>query len=102
MGRPVTLKGHKHLCPGLKKPPMPPIPHVGGYVLKVKQKFVKVNGTLVACKSDKTLCPVVMKKGKIKKGSKICRIKGKKIARMGDSCAHMGKLVQGTIWLTSD
>jgi|GEM_PF-828458 len=102
VGLPVTLKGHKHLCPGLKKPPVPPIPHVGGQVTKVKQKYVKVGGTLIACKGDKTICLPVMKKGKIKGGSKLCRINGKKIARITDSCAHFGKLVQGKTWITSE
>ena len=99
-GKPVTVKGHMHLCPGIAKPP--PRPHIGGPVIKVKQKFVKISGKQIACKGDKTLCTGAPKKAKITKGSKICRINGKKIARMTDGCQHMGKLVQGTMWLNSE
>jgi len=100
-GKPVTLKTHMHVCMDIAKPP--PRPHVGGPVIKTKQRFVKVMGRTIACKGDKTICTGVPKPAKITGGSKFVRIKGKKIARMTDSCQHLGgKLVQGTFWLTSE
>jgi len=101
VGKPVSVKGHMHICLDVAKPP--PRPHVGGPIIKVKQKFVKISGKQIACVGDQTICVGAPKKAKITKGSKICRIKGKKIARMFDSCQHIGgKLAQGTMWLTSE
>jgi len=102
VGMPVSVKGHFHVCADIAKPP--PRPHIGGPICTPKQKFVKISGKAIACKGDKAVCiGTPAKKAKIKKGSKICRIKGKKIARMMDSCTHLGgKVMQGTMWLTSE
>lgn len=99
MGRPVTLKGHMHVCPMIEPGPRP---HVGGPVVDVGQSFVTVDGTPIATVSDKTLCTGKPGKAAITAGSSVAKIQGKKVARLGDGCEHGGKLVQGIPWLTFD
>jgi len=97
--RPVSVKGHNHLCADIAKPP--PRPHIGGPICKPKQKYVKISGKAIACKGDKAICVgATPKKAKIKQGSSVVYINGKKIARMGDMCTHIGGvIVQGTMWV---
>lgn len=99
---PVSVKGHHHVCLDVAKPP--PRPHVGGPICKPKQKFVKIKGKALACKGDKAVCiGAPLKKAKIKSGSTVCYINGRKIARRLDRCTHIGGIiVQGTSWVRSE
>ena len=98
VSRAVTLKGHMHVCPMVDPGPRP---HIGGPVVSTQQSFVTVDGVPVATVSDSCLCTgVPTTSDKITEGSSVASIEGKKVARMGDSCAHGGKLVQGVPWLT--
>ena len=77
-----------------------PRPHVGGPVISTGQNYVLVNGIPIATVTDKTLCSGVPATAAIISGSSIANIDGKKIARIGDSCEHGGKLIQGVPWIT--
>ena len=98
MSKPITLKGHMHVCPMVEPGPRP---HIGGPVTSTGQGFVTVNGTPIATVSDKTACTGKPGTAEITGGSSVATIQGKKIARLGDSCEHGGKLVQGVPWITS-
>lgn len=97
MGRPVALKNHMHVCPKVDPGPKP---HVGGPVSDPGQSFVTVNGVPLATVGGKTLCTGGPTTAGITGGSAVAAINGKKIARIGDSCEHGGRLVQGVPWLT--
>lgn len=98
VGRPVSLKGHMHICPMIDPGPKP---HIGGPVNSTQQTFVTVDGVPISTVGDSLLCTgVPTTSDKITSGSSVASIEGKKIARLGDSCAHGGKLVQGVSWLT--
>lgn len=94
---PVILKGHMHICPKVDPGPKP---HIGGPVISTQQNFVCVDNIPIATVGDTCLCTGVPTTDKITGGSSIATINGKKVARLGDSCAHGGKLVQGKRWLT--
>lgn len=98
-GRPVSLKGHMHVCPMVEPGPRP---HIGGPVTSTAQGFVTVNGVPIATVIDTTLCTSKPGTASITGGSGVATIQGKKIARFGDSCQHEGKLVQGVPWITSE
>nr|WP_313056621.1 PAAR domain-containing protein [Agrobacterium cavarae] len=96
-GMPVTLKAHWHICPMVDPGPKP---HVGGPVISTQQSFVTVEGVPIATVGDSLLCTgVPTTSDKITAGSSVASIEGRKIARLGDSCAHGGKLVEGISWL---
>lgn len=98
VGRSVTLKGHQHVCPMVDPGPKP---HLGGPVMSTQQSFVTVEGVPIATMGDRLLCTgVPTTSDKITSGSSVASIEGRKIARVGDSCAHGGKLVEGISWLT--
>jgi uncharacterized Zn-binding protein involved in type VI secretion len=97
MGFPVSLKGHMHVCPMCDPGPRP---HVGEPIVSTGQNFVKVNGIPIATVGDKTLCSGVPTNAAIVQGSTVATINGKKVARLGDSCEHGGKMVQGVPWIT--
>jgi len=98
VSRAVTLKGHMHVCPWL----------IRGHdrisaalSFQPSKVFVSVDGVPVATVRDSCLCRgVPTTYDKITEGSSVATIEGKKVARMGDSCAHGEKLVQGVPWLT--
>ena len=96
-GKPVVLRGHHHICPMVDPGPKP---HVGGPVISTGQTYVTVDGIPVATVTDSTLCSGVPTTAAITSGSSIAKIDGKKVARLGDSCEHGGKLVQGVPWIT--
>ena len=97
-GRPVTLKGHMHVCPMVNPGPRP---HVGGPVVSTRQTFVCVEGVPIATIGDKCLCSgVPTTLDGISSGSSIASISGRRIARFADGCSHGGRLVQGVPWLT--
>nr|WP_095090509.1 PAAR domain-containing protein [Mesorhizobium sophorae] len=98
VGQLVSLKGHMHICPLVEPGPRP---HIGGPVILTGQNFVCVEGVPIATVSDRCLCSgAPTTSDSIKEGSSIARINGKRIARMGDSCSHGGRLVQGVPWIT--
>ncbi|MCZ7856392.1 PAAR domain-containing protein [Agrobacterium salinitolerans] len=97
VGRPVSLKGHMHICPMIDPGPKP---HIGGPVNSTQQSFVNVEGVPIATVGDTCLCAGVPTNDKIIAGSSVASINGKQISRLGDSCAHGGSLVQGVPWLT--
>jgi len=97
MGLPVALKGHMHVCPQVDPGPKP---HVGGPVVSTSQNYVKVYGLPIATVGSKCACTGMPGTAAITSGSAIANIGGQKIARMGDTCEHGGKLVQGMPWLT--
>jgi uncharacterized Zn-binding protein involved in type VI secretion len=97
VGRPVTLKGHIHICPMVDPGPRP---HVGGPVVQVSQNFVCVEGVPIATVGDRCVCTGVPTTAGISRGSSVAKINGKKIARVGDACEHGGTLIQGESWLT--
>ena len=96
-GRPVALLGHMHVCPQIDPGPKP---HVGGPIVSVAQDFVTVDGIPVSTVDSKTLCTGMPGTAAIIQGSSIANIEGKRVARIGDSCEHGGKLVQGIPWIT--
>ncbi|WP_082760349.1 PAAR domain-containing protein [Agrobacterium bohemicum] len=98
VGRAVTLKGHMHVCPMVDPGPKP---HIGGPVVSTQQNFVTVEGVPIATVGDSLVCTgVPTTSDRITGGSSVASIEGKKIARLGDSCAHGGRLVQGIPWLS--
>lgn len=98
MGWMVTIKGHMHVCPMIDPGPKP---HIGGPVVSTQQNFVTVEGVPIATVGDNLLCTgAPTTSDKITSGSSIASIGGKKIARLGDSCAHGGRLVEGISWIT--
>lgn len=97
MSQPVTLKGHMHLCPMVDPGPKP---HVGGPVSSTSQSFVCVDGVPIATVGDRCTCTGVPTTAGITGGSAIATINGKKVVRVGDSCEHGGRVVQGLAWLT--
>ena len=99
-GKPVTLKGHMHVCPKVDPGPKP---HIGGPVISTQQSFVTVDDVPVATVGDTLLCTgVPTTSDRITSGSSVASIEGRNIARLGDACAHGGRLVQGVPWLTFD
>ncbi len=97
VGRPVTLRGHMHICPMVDPGPRP---HVGGPVVQVSQNFVCVEGVPIATVNDRCICSGVPTTAGISGGSSVARINGKKVARLDNSCEHGGRLVQGVPWIT--
>ena len=95
-GKFVALKGHMHICPMIDPGPRP---HIGGPIVSTQQSFVTVEGVPIATVGDACLCTGVPTTDKITGGSVVASIDGKKIARLGDQCAHGGKLLQGVSWL---
>ena len=78
MVQPVSLKGHRHVCPGHR--------HVGGPVTTAQQNFVMVDGVPIATVGDTCICVGIPTNDAIAEGSAIASIQGKKIARLSDKC----------------
>ncbi len=91
MGMPIAVIGNNHVCPQIDPGPKP---HVGGPVV-TGQTQVRVNGIPVAVVGDRTLCVGAGCVDPIAGGSRIARIDGRAIARIGDPTSHGGKIVQG-------
>jgi uncharacterized Zn-binding protein involved in type VI secretion len=81
-----------HQCP-MQTPGVPPIPHVGGPVLGPCVPTVLIGSLPAAVVGDMALC--VGPPDTISAGSGTVKIGGKPAARMGDACAHGGKIVLG-------
>ncbi|MEI8607877.1 hypothetical protein A1OW_14455 [Enterovibrio norvegicus] len=99
MGKPVCLLGNMHLCPKVEPGP---VPHVGGPIIDAGQNLVTVNGIPMAVVGGKALCTGVGMPDDLTSGSPLVKINGKAVVRMGDSCAHGGKTVQGWPTITMD
>jgi len=97
LDRPVTLKGHMHVCPMVEPGPRP---HIGGPVVSTAQTFVCVEGVPIATVGDKCACTGLPTAAGIVSGSSVAKIGGRNVARFGDACEHGGRLVQGIPWLT--
>lgn len=87
---PAARLGDMHVCPATNPGP---VPHVGGpismgipTVLIANMPAATVGSTAVCCGPPDTVV----------QGSAKVLIGGKPAARMGDSCAHGGKIVAGS------
>jgi len=90
---PAARIGDMHVCP-MQTPGVPPIPHVGGPVVK-GFPTVLIGGMPAARVSD--MCTCVGPPDLIVKGSMTVLIGGLPAARMGDSTAHGGTIILGCI-----
>lgn len=99
MGKPIAILGHMHVCPAVEPGP---VPHVGGPIVDAGQTIVTINGVPVAVVGGKALCTGVGASDGLVSGSSVFTIQGKPVVRMGDGCAHGGKVVQGWPTITSD
>jgi len=89
MGRPAARLGDMHVCPAVSGN----IPHVGGPIIDGCAS-VLVGKRPSARITDKAVCvgPI----DRIVMGSKSVMICGNLAARLGDRCAHGGRVVVGT------
>jgi uncharacterized Zn-binding protein involved in type VI secretion len=81
-----------HQCP-MQTPGIPPIPHVGGPILGPCAPTVLIGKLPAAVLGDMALC--VGPPDSLTKGSGTVKIEGKPAVRMGDACAHGGKVILG-------
>ncbi|NRB51207.1 MAG: PAAR domain-containing protein [Saprospiraceae bacterium] len=81
-----------HTCP-MVSPGLPPIPHVGGPIVGPGVPNVLIAKLPAAVLGD--MCTCVGPPDTIVKGSATVMIGGKPAARMGDTTAHGGVIVQG-------
>ncbi len=89
---PAARVNDLHVCVAMV-PGVPPIPHVGGPIIGPGIPTVLIGKMPAAVVGDKCVCvgPV----DSIVKGSGTVTIGGKAAARLGDACAHGGKIVLG-------
>lgn len=88
---PAARIGDMHTCP-MQTPAVPPIPHVGGPVVK-GMPTVLIGGMPAARVTD--MCTCVGPPDLIVKGSVTVLIGGLPAARMGDTTAHGGSIIIG-------
>ncbi|ANY19383.1 putative deoxyribonuclease RhsA [Tsuneonella dongtanensis] len=88
---PASRIGDMHTCP-MATPGTPPIPHVGGPIVKGQPNVITV-GVPQARVSDQCVC--VGPPDIIVKGSATVLVGGLPAARMGDNTAHGGVIVVG-------
>lgn len=98
MSRPIAHLGHMHVCPMVDPGPKP---HVGGPVIDAGQTLVKFNGIPIAVEGGKCLCTGLPGPDQMVKGSSLVKINGKGVMRVGDACAHGGKITTGIPTITS-
>lgn len=91
MGKPAARMGDMHLCP-MVTPGVPPVPHVGGPVMKGSLN-VFIGGRPAATVGD--MCTCVGPPDTIVQGSMSVLINGKPAARMGDMTSHGGRITLG-------
>lgn len=89
MGQPAARITDMHICPMCTGP----VPHVGGPILPPGLVTVLIGKLPAARVSDMAVC--VGPPDNIVKGSTTVLIGGIFAARMGDSTAHGGAIVQG-------
>jgi uncharacterized Zn-binding protein involved in type VI secretion len=92
MGMPASRITDMHVCP-MVTPGVPPIPHVGGPIVKPATPTVLI-GSLPAAGLSST-CVCVGPPDVIIKGSATVLIGSMPAARIGDSTAHGGTIVAG-------
>lgn len=88
---PASRIGDMHTCP-MATPGTPPIPHVGGPIVKGQPNVITV-GVPQARVSD--MCVCVGPSDVIVKGSATVLVGGLPAARIGDNTAHGGVIVVG-------
>ena len=89
MGQPAARMGDMHVCPATNPGP---VPHVGGPIT-VGVPTVLIGSIPAATLGSMAVC--VGPPDTVASGSGTTLIGGKPAARMGDSCAHGGKIVVG-------
>ncbi len=92
MGQPAARVLDMHACP-LATPGTPPIPHVGGPILKPGAINIMIGGMMVATVGSMAMC--VGPPDAVAKGSATVLFCGQGAARMGDSCVHGGAITAG-------
>jgi uncharacterized Zn-binding protein involved in type VI secretion len=90
MGQPAARITDMHTCP-MQSPAVPPIPHVGGPILKPATPTVII-GSLPAAGVG-SVCVCVGPPDAVTKGSSTVFIGGVPAARVGDMTAHGGTIV---------
>jgi uncharacterized Zn-binding protein involved in type VI secretion len=89
MGMPAARIFDLHICTAM----MGPIPHIGGPIIGPGVPKVLIGKMPAAVEGDKCIC--LGPPDTIQKGSQTVKIGGKPAARLGDACAHGGKIVLG-------
>ena len=89
---PAARAGDMHTCP-LVTAGTPPVPHVGGPILRPGCRIVLIGGQPAARTND--MCGCVGRPGSIAVGSRTVLIGKLMAARMGDPTVHGGVIVQG-------
>lgn len=90
--QPAARIGDMHLCPD-RNPGKAKIPHVGGPVVSSVAMNVLIGGQPAATVGS--MCTCVGPPDSIVGGSTKVVICGSPAARLGDPCAHGGRVVQG-------
>ena len=94
MTKPAARINDMHVCP-MQTPAVVPIPHVGGPIIGPCVPNVLVEGMPAAVVGDMCIC--VGPPDVIVMGSVTVLIAGRMAARVGDSTAHGGIIVQGAM-----
>lgn len=89
---PAARKMDMHVCP-MQTPAVVPIPHVGGPINAPCAMRTFIGGMPAARATDMLIC--VGPPDVIVQGSPTVLIEGLPAARVGDQCAHGGKIVMG-------
>ncbi len=89
MTMPAARISDMHACP-MVTPGLPPVPHVGGPIVKPATPFVLIGGLPAAAVSS--LCTCVGPPDAIAKGSTTVYIAGLMAARAGDPTVHGGSI----------
>lgn len=94
MAQPAARVTDMHVCPMIT-PGVPPIPHIGGPLLAPGVPNVLISGLPAVTLGNMAICtgPLDI----VTMGSMKVFIGGKPAARMGDSCAHGGTIITGSI-----
>lgn len=92
MSKPAARVGDMHVCP-MVTPGVPPVPHVGGPIVKPATPLVLIGGLPAAGMGSTCVC--VGPPDVVILGSTGVLIGGVPAARMGDSTAHGGTIVVG-------
>lgn len=99
MGRPVCLLSHTHTCPLVDPGPKP---HIGGPVSDAGQNFVRFNGIPLAVEGGNCICTGMPGNDTMASGSRMVRINGRGLMRVGDTTSHGGVMVTGVPTMQSD
>ncbi len=91
MGQPAARLSDMHVCP-MQTPGVPPIPHVGGPIIKGLPTVM--TGSLPQARAT-DMCTCVGPPDVIAKGSATVLVGSLPAARLGDTCGHGGTIVVG-------